>query len=202
MRTRPGLYLTFKLRAASFRMPELFEGVVPCTENQPTALNQFCLSPRSTFRFSRRILIVCGRRRGKVCFDGDVIIPRLHEFRHDHWAADPWMSLTPGEIPPLPVAPLLDFSYTFWYNTRERRPPMTATATKTTVQNVPTDRKALLEYFKTQEGTMDARKLWENAAGTHYRVNFRKDVTVGKRTEERIIATFTVVVHEGMVLPD
>jgi len=79
---------------------------------------------------------------------------------------------------------------------------MTATATKTTVQNVPTDRKALLEYFKTQEGTMDARKLWEIAAGALSRVKFRKDVTVGKRTEERIIATFTVVVHEGMVLPD
>lgn len=40
---------------------------------------------------------LCGRKRGTVMFDDDVVIPSLHEEARS-WTNQPWMSLTPMEM--------------------------------------------------------------------------------------------------------
>lgn len=62
-------------------------------------------SPEGTFRYTEVTLpkgtwldTLMGNRRGQVCFDGDIVIPRINEMNHRHFDQSPWMSYTPMEV--------------------------------------------------------------------------------------------------------
>lgn len=97
------------VKAETYRPPSLFK-VEPttmvriggCTE---LPADQFTLSPNGNWVYSEVVLparyqldTFQGTHRGIVAFDGDVLLPRIHERRGRGWESDPWMSLSPMEV--------------------------------------------------------------------------------------------------------
>lgn len=96
------------IRARTFTPPSLFK-VRPTkrarvSDDMPKT--QAVFSPDRKWVYTEFILprgekLNCayGIKRGDVCFDGDIVIPRLHQRRGgDRWEDSPWMSITPQEI--------------------------------------------------------------------------------------------------------
>lgn len=95
------------IRASSFKPRSLFP-VKPTKhirvfDEMPKS--QRVLSPNGDWMYSEVILergdelsCMSGNKEGKVWFDGDVIIPRIHQNRREYWDRAPWMSITPQEI--------------------------------------------------------------------------------------------------------
>ncbi len=70
-------------------------------------MSQVVQSPGRHFVYAEKVLpkghtlpTVCGRRRGTVMFDRDILIPCLHEVATfgSGWCRNPWMSITPMEM--------------------------------------------------------------------------------------------------------
>ena len=97
------------IRAKTFTPPSLFK-VEPTKRtlvNDKMPKGQCVLSPDGEWMYTEVILprgsaLNCayGAKHGDICFDGDVVIPRIHQSGgHDNrWPGDPWMSITPQEI--------------------------------------------------------------------------------------------------------
>lgn len=98
------------LKASTYNPHRLFD-VEPISMDEMNAQSlpdsKCAISPTGQFRYTEAILsrgrmldLIRGDRRTKVCFDDDVVIPRLNERRSSHagFMIDPWMSMTPMEV--------------------------------------------------------------------------------------------------------
>ena len=99
------------IRAGTFTPPSLFK-VRPTKRARVDSVpkTQRVLSPDGKWMYTELILprggmIDCayGAKFGDICFDGEVVIPRIHQCRihgknESYWSENPWMSITPQEI--------------------------------------------------------------------------------------------------------
>ncbi len=91
-----------QFKADTYKMLSLFD-VEPCTYARGARGKQAAQSPEESFFYAEMILpagetlrTMSGLREGTVLFDGDVIVPVLHE--SDTAWDGPWMGLTPMEM--------------------------------------------------------------------------------------------------------
>lgn len=97
------------IRAKTFTPPSLFK-VKPTKHarvSDKIPKTQRVLSPDGMWMYTEMILprggmldCVFGAKHGDICFDGEVIIPRIHQRRQydNSWGENPWMSITPQEV--------------------------------------------------------------------------------------------------------
>ena len=99
------------IRAETFTPPSLFK-VKPTKHvrvNDKIPKTQRVLSPDGEWMYTEILLprgtkLDCayGAKHGDICFDGDVVIPRIHQRKNrgedKYWPGEPWMSITPQEI--------------------------------------------------------------------------------------------------------
>lgn len=101
----PGL----NIKAGTYTQPSLFKvkpSVASDTNKVKNKRWKLAVSPDGKWCYRERIISAGGRletisgsRRGIVRFDGDAIIPMLHQKRSDgKWMSGPWMSFTPLEF--------------------------------------------------------------------------------------------------------
>ena len=62
------------------------------------------------------------------------------------------------------------------------------------------DHVAIKSYFLGQRGRASIKPLWADATGARYRVNFYITEGQGLIQMDRMISSFFVVVHEGLVI--
>lgn len=94
------------LQASTYHVRSLFD-VPPLNSNDVrTARNgELAVSPNESWCYCEKVFprghllaTAKGSNSGSVLFDGDVLIPSLHQRGKDGWIKVPWMSLTPMEI--------------------------------------------------------------------------------------------------------
>ena len=101
-----------QFQASTYKPRSLFD-VEPLKSSSANAAtpSQIEISPGGNFAYCEKVLpagfqlnTYSGKRKGDVLFDGDVLIPSLHETRGPdaapgkRWGRDPWMSHTPMEV--------------------------------------------------------------------------------------------------------
>lgn len=101
----PGL----NIRAGTYTQPSLFK-VKPSDASDTNKVKnkrwKLAVSPDGKWCYRERAIsaggmldTISGSRRGVVRFDGDALIPMLHQKRSDgKWMSGPWMSFTPLEF--------------------------------------------------------------------------------------------------------
>lgn len=101
-------YEELNIKADTYDMGKPLFKVRPTNAVSPNYCKQAekKISPDGQWMYRERVLeaggilqTFRGRNKGSVVFDGDILIPMIHQKRDDgRWYEDPWMSFTPMEF--------------------------------------------------------------------------------------------------------
>jgi hypothetical protein len=94
---------TFKTRSLFKVKPLKFPNVNDADNDQLiiSPCKRWCYCEKDIVRRGDHVQTAKGRARGKVIFDGPLIVPALHQadpYGVERWTVGPWMSITPQEL--------------------------------------------------------------------------------------------------------